>query len=126
MSLLMVETLGTILTSINVQVHTASTEAGACGLWKWEIYRSMQCLYVEHVSNFNGNANIQHSPLQLCPRSSTIHLVESWCRAMRHITKKISCLPDGCHRKLAKWLGESYRVVLLPDFRTQGMIRHGQ
>ena len=45
---------------------------------------------------------------------------------MLRIHKKIRCLVDDCHRKLAKWLCENYHVVLLPEFRTQSMIRRGQ
>ncbi|RHZ77223.1 hypothetical protein Glove_184g52 [Diversispora epigaea] len=33
---------------------------------------------------------------------------------------------DDCHHKLSKWLCKNYRVILLPEFCTQGMIRHGQ
>ena len=39
--------------------------------------------------------------------------------------KKIRCLVN-CHYKLAKWLCENYRIILLPEFRTQGMVRRGQ
>ena len=33
---------------------------------------------------------------------------------------------NDCHYKLAKWLCENYRIILLPEFRTQGMVRRGQ
>jgi len=46
-------------------------------------------------------------------------------RAMLRIHKKTRCLVDDCHRKLAKWLCENYRVVLLPEFRTQKMVKRG-
>src|SRR5205085_1514531 len=45
---------------------------------------------------------------------------------MLRIYKKIHCLVNDCHYKLAKWLCENYRIVLLPEFRTQGMVRRGQ
>ena len=44
---------------------------------------------------------------------------------MLQIQKKICALIDDCHQKLAKWLCESYRIVLLPEFRTQEMIQWG-
>lgn len=47
-------------------------------------------------------------------------------RAMLRIQKKIRALIDDCHQKLAKWLCESYRIVLLPEFRTQEMIQRGR
>jgi putative transposase len=47
-------------------------------------------------------------------------------KVMLRIHKKIRCIVDECHRKLAKWLCENYRVVLLPEFKTQGMTRRGQ
>ncbi|CAG8775942.1 22514_t:CDS:1, partial [Gigaspora rosea] len=31
-----------------------------------------------------------------------------------------------CHCKLTKWLCENYRIIILPEFRTQRMIRRGQ
>ena len=46
-------------------------------------------------------------------------------QAMLWIQKKICALIDDCHQKLAKWLCESYRIVLLPEFRTQEMIQWG-
>ena len=45
---------------------------------------------------------------------------------MLRIYKKIRCLVNDCHYKLAKWLCENYRIILLPEFRTQGMVRRGQ
>ena len=47
-------------------------------------------------------------------------------RKARKIRKKIRCLVDELHRKLALWLCENYRVILLPDFKTQGMVRKGE
>ena len=37
--------------------------------------------------------------------------------------KKIRCFINNCHHNLAKWLCQSYRVILLPEFKTQGMVR---
>ncbi|RHZ70779.1 hypothetical protein Glove_267g56 [Diversispora epigaea] len=48
------------------------------------------------------------------------------CRVMLRIHKKICCLINDCHHKLAKWLCQSYRIILLPKFQTQGMVRHGK
>jgi putative transposase len=45
---------------------------------------------------------------------------------MLRIHKKIRCLVNDCHYKLVKWLCENYRIILLPEFRTQEMIRRGQ
>ena len=45
--------------------------------------------------------------------------------AMLQIQKKICALINDCHQKLMKWLCESYRIVLLPEFRTQEMIQQG-
>src|SRR3954465_15802377 len=47
-------------------------------------------------------------------------------RAMLRIQKKIRALIDDCHQKLAKWLCESYHIMLLPEFRTQEMIQRGR
>jgi putative transposase len=47
-------------------------------------------------------------------------------RAGRRIQAKIRNLVDDLHRKLTKWLVEHYRVVLIPVFETQRMIRRGQ
>jgi putative transposase len=40
--------------------------------------------------------------------------------------RRIRHLVDDLHCKLAKYLCETYSVVLLPKFETQGMIRRGQ
>ena len=45
---------------------------------------------------------------------------------MLRIHKRIRYVVDDCHHKLAKWLCENYRVILLPEFRIQGMVRRGQ
>lgn len=47
-------------------------------------------------------------------------------RAARRIRLKVRNLVDEFHKKLSKWLCESYRVILLPAFKTSGMIRRGQ
>ncbi|RHZ81291.1 hypothetical protein Glove_122g14 [Diversispora epigaea] len=47
-------------------------------------------------------------------------------RVMLRIHKKICCLINDCHHKLAKWLCQSYRIILLPKFQTQGMVRRGK
>ena len=41
---------------------------------------------------------------------------------MLRIHKKIRCLVNDCHYKLAKWLCENYCIILLLKFRTQGMV----
>ena len=47
-------------------------------------------------------------------------------RAGRKIRKRVRNLVDEFHKKLSKWLCENYRVILLPVFKTQGMIVRGQ
>ena len=47
-------------------------------------------------------------------------------KAANRIRTKVRNLVDEFHKKLAKWLCENYRVVLLPEFKTSGMIRRGQ
>jgi putative transposase len=47
-------------------------------------------------------------------------------KAGRRIRLKIRNLVDEFHKKLATWLCENYRVVLLPEFETSKMIRRGQ
>src|SRR6185437_8176420 len=42
---------------------------------------------------------------------------------MLRIHKRIRCLVNDCHYKLAKWLCQNYRIILLPEFKTQGMVR---
>ena len=46
-------------------------------------------------------------------------------RAGQRIRLKLRNLVDEFHKKLARWLCENYRVILLPVFKTQGMIRRG-
>jgi putative transposase len=46
--------------------------------------------------------------------------------AARRIRSKIRNLVDEAHKKLAKWLCENYRCVLLPEFKSSGMVRRGQ
>ena len=43
-------------------------------------------------------------------------------RAMLRVQKKIRVLVDDTHRKLARWLCESYRIILLPKFNTQEIV----
>ena len=45
---------------------------------------------------------------------------------MLHIHKIICYLINDCYHKLAKWLCQNYRVILLPKFKTQGMVRRGK
>jgi putative transposase len=47
-------------------------------------------------------------------------------KAAMRVRLKIRNLIDEMHKKLAKWLCENYRTVLLPAFETSGMIRRGQ
>ncbi len=42
---------------------------------------------------------------------------------MFRIHKKIRCLINDCHHKLAKWLCQSYRIILLPEFKIQEMVK---
>ena len=45
---------------------------------------------------------------------------------MLRIHKKIHCLINDCYYKLVKWLCQNYHIILLPEFKTQGMVRHGK
>jgi hypothetical protein len=47
-------------------------------------------------------------------------------RAAMRLRKKIRSLVDEFHRKLAKWLCESYSLVLLPTFETSQILPRGQ
>jgi len=47
-------------------------------------------------------------------------------KAARQVHLKIRNLIDEVHKKLAKWLCENYKVVLLPKFETSQMLRRGQ
>ena len=44
----------------------------------------------------------------------------------RRIRLKIRNLIDELHKKLAKWLCENYRCIIIPRFQTSQMIRKGQ
>ena len=46
-------------------------------------------------------------------------------RAALRIRQELRNLVDEVHRKLSKWLCESYRVVLIPLFQTQQMVKKG-
>ena len=46
-------------------------------------------------------------------------------RAALRIRQELRNLVDEVHRKLSKWLCESYRVVLIPLFETQQMVKKG-
>ena len=46
-------------------------------------------------------------------------------KAARRIRLKVTNLVDELHKKLAKWLCENYRVILLPKFETQKMSLKG-
>jgi putative transposase len=47
-------------------------------------------------------------------------------RAAMRLRKRIHSLVDEFHRKLAKWLCESYHLVLLPTFEVSQMMPRGQ
>jgi putative transposase len=47
-------------------------------------------------------------------------------KVMLRIHKKIHSLINDCHHKLAKWLCQNYHIILLPEFKTQGMVRRGK
>jgi putative transposase len=47
-------------------------------------------------------------------------------KVMRRIHKKIRCLIDDCHHKFSRWLCQNYHIILLPEFKTQGMVRRGK
>jgi putative transposase len=47
-------------------------------------------------------------------------------RAAARIRDKIRNLVDDLHRKLAKWLCEEHRFILLPKFETSRMVRCGR
>ena len=44
-------------------------------------------------------------------------------RAGARMQLKVRNLVNDAHRRLARWLCENYRVVLLPEFRTSEMVR---
>src|SRR6185369_12275153 len=41
-----------------------------------------------------------------------------------YIKKSVVLLMIDCHHKLAKWLCQSYHIILLPEFKIQKMVRH--
>lgn len=43
-------------------------------------------------------------------------------RAARRVRKRIRCLVDEVHKKLAKWLVSGYETILLPKFETSQMV----
>ena len=45
---------------------------------------------------------------------------------MRRIYEKIHCLIDDCHHKFSSWLCQNYRIILLPEFKTQEMVKRGK
>jgi len=47
-------------------------------------------------------------------------------KVMRRIHEKIHCLIDDCHHKFSRWLCQNYRIILLPEFKTQEMVRRGK
>lgn len=47
-------------------------------------------------------------------------------KAARRLRERVRNLVDEAHKKLAKWLCDNFRVVLLPAFATSAMIRRGQ
>jgi len=51
---------------------------------------------------------------------------KSYRKAAIRIRRKIRQLVDELHCKLCKWLCESYRIVLLPEFKTQIMVKRGK
>ena len=44
-------------------------------------------------------------------------------KKIKRIRSKIRNLVDELHRKLAKWLCSNYQVILLPEFKVQGMAK---
>jgi len=46
--------------------------------------------------------------------------------AARRIRLKIRNLVDELHKRLAKWLCENYRCVVIPEFQTSQMVRRGR
>jgi putative transposase len=65
--------------------------------------------------------------LQARARSTTITHRKRYrlVRAGLRIQAKIRRIVDEVHRKLAKWLCENFRVVLVPKFETQQMVTKG-
>ena len=47
----------------------------------------------------------------------------SYKKAMGRLRKRIRCLIDDIQWKLARWLCQNHRVVLIPKFETQNMVR---
>ena len=47
-------------------------------------------------------------------------------KAADRIRLKVRNLVDEVHKRLAKWLCENYRCVLIPEFQTSRMVRRGQ
>jgi putative transposase len=47
-------------------------------------------------------------------------------RAARRIRLKIRNLVDELHKRLAKWLCENHRCVVIPEFQTSQMVRRGR
>jgi putative transposase len=46
-------------------------------------------------------------------------------RAALRIRRKIRRIVDDLHRKLIKWLCSNYRVIIIPTFETQQMVKRG-
>jgi len=47
-------------------------------------------------------------------------------RAATRIRKKIRNIVDDVHKRLCNWLVHNYHTILLPEFRTQGMVQKGK
>jgi putative transposase len=87
-------------------------------VWEWgkqdigRIYRL--CHTIDKLQSAWSQKNVRHDRRYKLKKA-----------AMR-ARLRVRNLVDEMHKKLAKWLCENHKVILLPSFETSGMIRRGQ
>lgn len=102
--------------SLDPGVRTFMTGYSPCGdTYEWgkgdigRIYRL--CHSLDKLQSKWSQANVRHKQRYNMKRAGT------------KIRKKIRNLVDELHKKMVKWLVENFRVVLLPEFETQQMVK---
>ena len=73
-------------------------------------------------------ARIQERIQTIEERSKTVNHRKRYRmhRATLRANRKVRCLVDELHRKLALWLCRSFRTIIIPVFATQQMVTHKQ
>ena len=86
----------------------------------------LSSLFTKHLSNCSRLLGHRSRLLLKFGHTTISKATQTFGRATLRANRKVRCLVDELHRKLALWLCRSFRTIIIPVFATQQMVTHKQ